>query len=61
MCPECIPAITMTIAGAGSIGSFILLLLRNLARTMRRKTHLNSKEKIRHEHSHRGTPGPATA
>lgn len=59
MCPECIPVITMTIAGTGSIGSLSLLFLRNLARTLRRKTHLNSEEKIHHEPQHPGTSGPA--
>ncbi len=44
MCPECIPAVTMTMAGAGSIGSVALLFLRKLIRAICTKTsHLKFK------------------
>jgi hypothetical protein len=38
MCPESIPAVAMTIAGTGSIGSVALLFLRKLIRAVREKT-----------------------
>jgi hypothetical protein len=44
MCPECIPEVAMTVAGAGSISSVVFLSFRRLIRNIREKT-FRSKSK----------------
>jgi hypothetical protein len=45
MCPECIPAFTLMVAGCGSVASVILLFRRTFVRAFRKSLQSAAREK----------------